>query len=193
MHLSLDKNKRTLRDCWYWPLMARVWRRNKGTELITLPGSYPWDAMTAQSCLLIARPDMICVDKSPGVLAHFSRKFPGTFTISGDVFEVIENLGRLPVIGAIDLDLCGCASPAVIAGLKKILINPAIVDGCAVGITVCRRWKKSVQQIRMITRALTGPEGWAEEVGFKCYENHAVANAGRGSHMMTLVFRLNKR
>ena len=185
MLLSKDPLKQALRSKWYWPTMAQLFWRNKGEQVVMLPGSHEWDAEAAEAFLKIPRNDMICVDRSRGVLSSFTQRFKGAISYSGDVFEILEVLGESSpknAIGLVDLDLCGCANPMVIRGLKQLCCNPAIASGCAIGLTICRRWKPDAEQERMIKVTLAG----CIEIDRRYYTNTL-----KSSHMVTMIYRLS--
>lgn len=148
-----------------------------------LPGAHKWDAKSASKHLAIKPADMFCVDYSAGVLASFSREFPKTNTITGEVFEVLDWLGEVSPagsFGAIDLDLCGCATPKVVAGLKRLRHNPMLANRAVIGITICRRWYTDNVQRSAIYKAFKP----AEPLGGQCYVNKLAG----GSNMLTMLF-----
>jgi len=188
MRLSKDPVKRAIRDEWYWPTMAELFHHNKGEQIVMLPGSHEWDAVTVEKCLKISRRDMFCVDNSWAKLAWLRRHFKNTVNIPGDVFEVLESLGKCAqklgwygTFGAVDLDLCSCANPSVIEGLKSLRKNHAIANGCAIGLTICRRWKPDAEQDRMIKAALAP----CKEVDRRSYTNGLTR-----SHMVTMIYQI---
>lgn len=182
MLLSKDPVKRAIREE-YWRFIAKYWRKNKGEQIVMLPGAHCYDAQTAQATLRISRSDMICVDYSSGVLARFSKEFPGTQTVKGDIFEVLEVLRECSppeAFGVIDLDLCGCATPRVVQGIKRLCTAKMLAKGCVIGITVCRRWKTEEEQKKILINAFK-PAKW---IGYRAYSNML-----KHSHMMMMTFQ----